>query len=620
MAVLQLNQIHKSYGPTVILDDVTVTLSSAHKIGFIGRNGSGKSTLCKIISGTEEMDSGSITKSSDLRLSYLAQQDLYRLDETGMEFLMRDTEMEEWKCGEVAGRFRIKNEALNARIGELPGGYRTRLKLVSMLLKEPNFLILDEPTNYLDLATLILLENFLESFDGGYVIVSHDREFLKRTCEQTMEVEFGRLSLYPGGIEEYFEFKEEQLRHKLAYNKQVERRKEELQGFIDRFKAKAATAARAKSKIKQLQRLETIGIDHPMGTVKIRIPRIESKSGTALFCEDLAVGYPERTVASRINMEIDRGAHVAILGDNGQGKTTFMKTIAGELEPKAGGFRWGSGLSIGYYAQHVTEMLHPADSIYSHLQRCAGAGAGHQDLLDIAGAFLFSGDDVEKKVSVLSGGERARLCLAGLLLSKFQVLLLDEPTNHLDFETVEALGNALKTFPGTIFFISHDRTFVNLVATNIVNVRDGAILRYPGKYEEYVYHLEMQAKNLESEDILNDAFRESTPTPEEQEEERAKKEREKEGEARKQAKADIAKLKEKIAKTENRMKYMTDERDSILKEMADNPFNFSRKRNERLKALTSQIEEDEESWLKLTAELEKVSKRGARAGESGPCA
>jgi len=611
MAVLQLNHICRSYGPTVILDDISATFSSEHKLGFIGRNGSGKSTLCKIITELEEMDSGSIVRSADLRLSYLAQHDPYRLDETGMEFLMRETGMEEWRCGEVAAKFHLKTESLNARIEALPGGYRTRLKLVSMLLKEPNFLVLDEPTNYLDLATLILLENFLGGFDGGYIIVSHDREFLKRTCEQTMEIERGRLTFYPGGVEEYFEFKEEQLRHKMAHNKEIERRKEELQEFIDRFKAKAATAARAKSKIKQLKRLKTIDIDHPMGTVKIRIPRIENKSGTALICEDLAVGYPEKCVASRVNMEIDRGAHVAILGDNGQGKTTFMKTIAGELQLKSGSYRWGSGLSMGYYAQHVTEMLHPADTIYSHLQRSAGPGVMHQDVLDIAGAFLFSGDDVEKKVSVLSGGERARLCLAGLLLSKNQVLLLDEPTNHLDFETVEALGNALKTFAGTIFFISHDRTFVNLVATNIVNVKDGAILRYPGKYEEYVYHLEMQARDLESEDVLNAEFSggSAASDAEEREKEEREKERAREDAERKQIKTEITKLKNKIAKLENRLEYATREKETLLKELSDNPFNYSRKRNERLKELTVQIEEDESLWVTLHAELEALNKR-----------
>ncbi|HNV86700.1 MAG TPA: ABC-F family ATP-binding cassette domain-containing protein [Candidatus Omnitrophota bacterium] len=611
MPVLQLNHICRSYGPSVILDDVCATFTGEHKLGFIGRNGSGKSTLCKIITETEEMDSGNIVRSADLRLSYLAQHDLYRLDETGMEFLMRETGMEEWKCGEVAGKFRLKPDALGAKIEALPGGYRTRLKLVSMLLKEPNFLVLDEPTNYLDLATLILLENFLGSFDGGYIIVSHDREFLKRTCEQTMEIERGRLTLYPGGVEEYFAFKEEQLRHKMAYNKEIERRKEELQGFIDRFKAKAATASRAKSKIKQLERLKTIEIDHPMSTVKIRIPWIENKSGTALTCEDLAVGYPEKWVANRVNMEIDRGAHVAILGDNGQGKTTFMKTIAGELSPKEGSYRWGYGLSMGYYAQHVTEMLHPEDTIYSHLQRSAGSGVMHQDILDIAGAFLFSGDDVEKKVSVLSGGERARLCLAGLLLSKCQVLLLDEPTNHLDFETVEALGNALKTYTGTIFFISHDRTFVNLVATNIVNVKDGTIRRYPGKYEEYVYHLEMQARNLESEDVLNAEFSggEAATGAKEREKEEREKERAREDAARKQIRSEITKLKNKITKLENRIEYATKEKDAILKEMSGNPFNYSRKRNERLKELTVRLEEDESLWLKLHSELESLNNR-----------
>jgi len=205
-ALLQVTKLHKSYGPVTILDEVTASFSTEQKIGCIGRNGAGKSTLCKIVTGHEEADSGSVSRSSDLRLSYLEQHDVFRLDETPLQFLERYTGVEEWRCGEMAGKFRLKNDILTAPMSSLPGGYRTRVKLAAMLLQDPNFLILDEPTNYLDLATLILLENFLREFNGGFIIVSHDREFLKKTCDHTLEVENGRLSLYPGSIEEYFEF------------------------------------------------------------------------------------------------------------------------------------------------------------------------------------------------------------------------------------------------------------------------------------------------------------------------------------------------------------------------------------------------------------------------------
>src|SRR3989338_3205941 len=472
--LLQLHNIHKSFGAVTILDDATASFSKNQKIGFIGRKGSGKSTLCKIIISQEKMDSGSITKNGELKLGYLEQHDPFQPNETVLDFLMRYTGKEEWRCAELAAKFHLTFDFLEKKITALAGGYQTRLKLAAMLLHDPNFLILDEPTNYLDLSTLILLEHFLQQFNGGFVIVSHDREFLKRTCDHTLEVENGQLTLYPGTIEEYFEFKEVQLHHRRAHNKAVEKKKEQLQEFIDRFRAKASTASRAKSKMKQLGRLKTIQIEHPMGGVRIRIPQVERKTGLALSCNNLSIGYPEKAVANAINLESERGSHIAILGDNGQGKTTLMRTLAGELPAKSGSFKWGSALKIAYYAQHVFSKLHPQDDIYTHLQREAASGVTSQDVLNLAGSFLFKGDDVKKKVSVLSGGERARLCLAGLLLTKSHVLLLDEPTNHLDFETVEALGQALKKFSGTIFFISHDRTFVNLIATAVIDIKNGS--------------------------------------------------------------------------------------------------------------------------------------------------
>ncbi len=613
-ALLQATRLHKSYGPVTILDEVTASFSTDQKIGCIGRNGAGKSTLCKIITGQEEADSGSVTRSSDLRLSYLEQHDAFQMDETPLEFLMRYTGGKEWRCGEMAGKFRLKNDALNSKMSELPGGFRTRVKLAAMLLQEPNFLVLDEPTNYLDLATLILLENFLREFNGGFIIVSHDREFLKRTCEQTLEVENGRLTLYPGSIEEYFEFKEDQLQHKLAYNKVIERRKEELQGFIDRFRAKAATAARAKSKMKQLERLKTIEIEHTLSTVRIYIPQVEPKAGLALACDNFSIGYPEKTVAEKIYMDIERGARVAVLGDNGQGKTTFLRTLAGDLAPKSGSFRWGTGLKIAYYAQHVSQSLHPQEDVFTHLQRDAAPEVKTQDVLNMAGCFLFKGDDVKKKVTVLSGGEKARLCLAGLLLTRNQVLLLDEPTNHLDFETVEALANALKDYAGTLFFISHDRTFVNLVASAIIEVKNGRVSKYPGKYEDYVYHLEVQARELYDEapagathhagDALNRG------DSDEAGEAPAKKEKGKD--ERRAEKAEITKLRSQINKAESRIKHLTKEKEDLVKQVTDNPFHYSRQRNERIKQLTILIEKEEASWLAFEASLDQLIKEGRK--------
>ncbi|MBI4970495.1 MAG: ABC-F family ATP-binding cassette domain-containing protein [Candidatus Omnitrophica bacterium] len=511
--LIQINNIHKSYGPNVIFDEASVILSSEQKIGLIGRNGAGKSTLCKLITGHEELDSGEIRKSSDLRLSYLEQQDPFKQEETVIDFLMRYTGREEWECGEMAWRFQLHHDLLEKPIKSLSGGFQTRVKLVSMMLRQPNFLILDEPTNYLDLSTLILLENFLQDYNGGFIIVSHDREFLKRTCEETLEVENGQLTIYPGKIEDYFAFKTEQKEQALAYNKNVEAKRKQLQRFVDRFGAKASKASQARSKKKQIERLKPIEIDNPLATVKVKIPLVEKRNGLALRCEDLAIGYPEKVVAKNIRVEALCGARVAILGDNGQGKTTFLRTIAGDLQAKHGAHRWGNNLKIAYYAQHVYQAIDPTLDVYSYLDSRTADGITSQEILNIAGSFLFKGEDVRKKVSVLSGGERARLCLAGMLLTKSNVLLLDEPTNHLDFETVEALGNALKDFLGTIFFISHDRTFVNLVATEIFDVKEGRVINYPGDYAEYVYYLERKVAEEMGETVVENVVEEINPEP-----------------------------------------------------------------------------------------------------------
>ncbi|MBI4313760.1 MAG: ABC-F family ATP-binding cassette domain-containing protein [Candidatus Omnitrophica bacterium] len=489
-ALLQINNVSKRFGDRTVLDEAVVTLSTEQKTGFIGRNGAGKSTLCKMIIGHELPDEGEITPSADLRLSYLEQHDTFRNDETVEDYLMRATGEESWRCGQIAARFQISQGQMESPVKNLSGGFQTRVKLTAMMLRDPNFLILDEPSNYLDLKTLILLEEFLQNFDGGFLIVSHDREFLKKTCDHTLEAEEGELTLYPGTVEEYLTFKAEQETQAVSYNKGVEAKRKQLQKFVDRFRAKASKASQARSKMKQIERLQTIDISKETSRAHMKIPPVAPRSGQAFRCEQLGIGYPEKWVAGGIRMSIDHGAHVAVLGENGQGKTTFLRTIAGNLPPKEGNFRWGYSCEAAYYAQHVAAALQGSDNVLTHLERSAAKGVARQEILAMAGSFLFKGNDVRKPISVLSGGECARVCLAGLLLSKRSVLLLDEPTNHLDFDTVEALGEALRKFQGTVFFISHDRTFVNMVATQIVEVKQGLVVQYPGSYAEYVYHLE----------------------------------------------------------------------------------------------------------------------------------
>ena len=488
--LIQVKDIELYYGTRMILDGANCTFSHDQKIGVIGRNGAGKSTLCKIILGQEEPDDGQVHFASDLRLAYLEQKDPFLPDELVLEFLLRYSGVFEWECEKMAARFGMNDTHMYMPVSALSGGYQMRVKLTAMLLKDPNFLILDEPTNYLDLATLLFLERFLQEYEGSFLIVSHDREFLKKTCEHTLEVEQGQVTLYKGDVEAYLSYKNLQTEQKEQFNKNIERQKKHLQSFVDRFGSKASKASSAQSKMKQIAKLQTIEIAHPMSTVRIRMPEVPPKKGVAFKAEKLAIGYPDKRVAGNIQFQIDKGSRVAILGDNGQGKTTFLKTISTELEPLSGSFEWGYGVSVGYYAQHVYQRLHDNDTVHESLENLAHEDTPRQAILDMAGSFLFGGNEIKKKVSVLSGGERARLCLAGLLLSRSDVLLLDEPTNHLDFETVEALAMALKSYQGTVMFISHDRTFVNIVASTIVEVKDGKVSVYPGTYEEYVYYLE----------------------------------------------------------------------------------------------------------------------------------
>ncbi len=603
--LIRIDGLNKCYGLQVLFEDASATFSDDQKIGVIGRNGAGKSTLCRVITGDEEPDSGTIWKSDDLRLGYLEQHDPYTEDETVIGFLTRYTGHEDWFCAKTAWKFEITNAMLGLTIGSLPGGFRTRVKLAAMLVKEPNFLILDEPSNYLDLKTLILLENFLQDGKGGYLIVSHDREFMKRTCEHTLEIENGRMIFYMDAVHEYLVFKEEQKLRVEQVNKTLEAKQKHLEVFIDRFKATASKATQARSKMKQLERLQaqTIETDHALAQVNIRLPQVEKKAGLALRVADLSIGYPGKKVASHITLDVDRGHRVAILGDNGQGKTTFMRTLAGELSALGGSFKWGHGLDFGYYAQHVFVGLDESLDVRSTLSSVAPTDVPEQQILDLAGCFLFRGDDVKKKIGVLSGGERSRVCLASLLLARKPLLLLDEPTNHLDFETVEALGHALKEYNGTIFFICHDRTFVNLVATEVLEVKDGSIIRYPGTYEEYVYSLERR---------VIEEFAE----PEESASQKGKPSGEKEDgkprsryEERKVLTSDRRKFYSALDKSESSQTKLKKEIDTLQQKLESEPSSWTNELSERYAQAKKELETEEENWLEIHEKAEETDKK-----------
>lgn len=500
MAVLlQIKNAYKSYGDQVLLEGAEATLTDDVKVGFVGRNGAGKSTLLKILLGEEELDRGDVIRSSKLQIGYLRQHDPFLPGETALDFLMRDSGRPDWKCGEVAGEFELKGDYLHGPIAKLSGGWQTRVKLAALLLHEPNLLLLDEPTNFLDLRTQILLEHFLRHYREACLVVSHDRAFLGATCEHTLDLSRGKLTTYPGKIDAYLEYQKQQREHEERSNAAVAAKRKHLEEFIAKNKARAATATRARSKSKQLDKLEEIEIAGDEPTARIRPPQVDPRKGPALRCRELAIGYGERRVAQGIELDVEHGSRAAIVGDNGQGKTTFLRTIVDSLEPIDGEIRWGHGCDLGVYAQHVYTTLPEKKTVLEHLEYNAPTGTKIQEILDMAGALLFRGEAVNKKISVLSGGERARLCLASLLLSKHNVLILDEPGNHLDVDTVEALAEALLEYKGTVIFTSHDRHFMKRVATCIIEVRDGGVTNYRGDYEAYLYAINQEIEAGERE-------------------------------------------------------------------------------------------------------------------------
>lgn len=487
--VLQIQNLSKTFGNRELFSDASVTMSLGQRVGLIGANGSGKTTLLKIILGEEEPDSGEINIYSGMKLGYLKQQEQYPAGETVNEYLVRVSGREPWECAKMAGKFDVKKGKLDAEFLSLSGGYQMRVRMAGILAREPDLLLLDEPTNYLDLQTVLLLEEVLKKYRGALLLISHDREFLKNVCTHTLELEHAKFTLFAGDIEAYFAEKETRLEMERRYNKKVQAQQRHLKDFIDRFRAKASKATQAQSKIKQLEKLKTIDIAHSIRTARIRLPNVPQRNSMALECGELSVGYAEgKPVLTNINFEINRGDHIAVVGENGQGKSTLLKTLAGELQTLSGFFKWGHNLNVAYYAQHVPQMMPSSGTAGDYLKSVADR-ALPEELYKMAGNFLFSKDDLDKPIKVLSGGEHARLCLAGICLGKFDVLILDEPTNHLDFDTVEALAEALDEYLGTVIFVSHSRTFVSQIANKILEIKDGSARFYPYTYEIYVYEL-----------------------------------------------------------------------------------------------------------------------------------
>jgi len=551
MILLQVNQLQKYYGADLILSNIKLELQTRDRVALVGRNGAGKSTLLKIIAGHLSHDGGEIIKPKEVTIGYLAQntgleshlsiwdemltvfeplrameKSLRKLEEqmadpaifedaVKYERIMKDYDQLQVTFKEQGGYqyeadIRSVLHGLNFRdhslmISSLSGGQKTRLALGKLLLTRPDILILDEPTNHLDIDTLSWLEQYLQGYDGAILIVSHDRYFLDKVVTQVYEVSRKQIGRFTGNYSSYLEQKAANYERDMKLFEKQQQEVANLQDFIQRNLARASTTKRAQSRQKKLEKMEIM--DRPLGDEKSATFsfEIEKQSGNdVLTVDSLAVGYDAEKVSEGISFRVYKGESIALVGPNGIGKSTLLKTIIKKLPALAGSIFYGTNLSIGYYDQEQAELT-SNKRVLNELWDDYPLKS-EKEIRTVLGNFLFSGDDVLKIVSTLSGGEKARLALAKLMLEKANVLILDEPTNHLDLDSKEVLENALIDYPGTILFVSHDRYFINRIATKVLELNRHGSVEYLGDYDYYL------DKKLEQEELAALALAASAKT------------------------------------------------------------------------------------------------------------
>lgn len=534
MIILQANKIERSFAGEVLFDNISLQVDERDRIALVGKNGAGKSTLLKILVGEEEPTSGEINKKRDLSLSYLAQDsrfestntiydemlhvfdDLRKTEKTlrqmelemgektgaDLEKLMQDYDRlsEEFRQAggftyeadirAILNGFKFDESMWQMKIEELSGGQNTRLALAKMLLEKPNLLVLDEPTNHLDIETIAWLENYLVNYSGALLIVSHDRYFLDKVATITLDLTKHSLDRYVGNYSSFVEQKDQKL---LTEAKNYEKQQKEiaaLEDFVNRNLVRASTTKRAQSRRKQLEKMERL--DKPEAGTKsahMTFHSDKASGNVVLTVEEAAVGYDDQILSEPINLDIRKMNAVAIVGPNGIGKSTLIKSIVGQIPFIKGEARFGANVEVGYYDQTQSKLT-PHNSVLDELWNDFKL-TPEVEIRNRLGAFLFSGDDVKKTVGMLSGGERARLLLAKLSMENNNFLILDEPTNHLDIDSKEVLENALIDFDGTLLFVSHDRYFINRVATQVLELSEEGSTLYLGDYD---YYLEKKAE------------------------------------------------------------------------------------------------------------------------------
>ncbi len=534
MALVTADGLSLAFGKKVLLDDVSFAVGRTDRVGLVGANGTGKSTLLRILAGVQQPDDGEVHFARGVRAGYLPQdilalppgnlvesvlstvpgrtaletslreveEDLAasRDDEERLELSARLAEFHEelqgfderygrHKAEEILGGLGFSVADLERPVAQLSGGWKMRAALAGLLLLDPDLLLLDEPTNHLDVPSLAWFDAFLRRSNKALILVSHDRDFLNRQIGRVLSFETEGLRGYPGNYDAYRVQRVEEERNLELRAKRLAAERAEIERFIERFRAKATKARQVQSRVKLLAKMETVEVREARATVHFRFPEVERSGKEVIRVEHLAKRFGEKVIYRDFSRTVSRGDRVAIIGVNGAGKTTLLRMIAGELAADAGKVEPGHNVRPAYFAQHHTDKLDPAKTILEEISALV-PDKPQSWVRGILGAFLFQGDDVDKRINVLSGGERARVALAKLLVLPSNLLLMDEPTNHLDLDSSERLLEALQEYGGTLVFVSHNRSFVNGLATKVWDVRDGDAVEWAGNLDDYLYHLE----------------------------------------------------------------------------------------------------------------------------------
>ena len=622
MIILQANKIERSFAGEVLFDNINLQVDERDRIALVGKNGAGKSTLLKILVGEEEPTSGEINKKKDISLSYLAQDSRFESENTIYDEMLhvfddlRRTEKQlrqmELEMGEKSGDdlnklmsdydrlsenfrqaggftyeadirailngFKFDESMWQMKIADLSGGQNTRLALAKMLLEKPNLLVLDEPTNHLDIETIAWLENYLVNYSGALIIVSHDRYFLDKVATITLDLTKHSLDRYVGNYSRFVELKEQKLATEAKNYEKQQKEIAALEDFVNRNLVRASTTKRAQSRRKQLEKMERL--DKPEAGKKSANMTFQSEKtsgNVVLTVENAAIGYDGEVLSDPINLDLRKMNAVAIVGPNGIGKSTFIKSIVDQIPFIKGEKRFGANVEVGYYDQTQSKLT-PSNTVLDELWNDFKL-TPEVEIRNRLGAFLFSGDDVKKSVGMLSGGEKARLLLAKLSMENNNFLILDEPTNHLDIDSKEVLENALIDFDGTLLFVSHDRYFINRVATHVLELSENGSTLYLGDYDYYVEKKsEVEMIQAEEASTSNQA-KESSPVNDYQ--------------AQKESQKEVRKLMRQIENLEAEIEELESQSQAISEQMLET--------------------NDAGKLMELQAELDKISNRQEEA-------